>query len=120
MKTEREYPRYPVNLEVSCSTRDAFLLNTVSNLSRGGMFIKSTQPLPLSAEVELTMTLPGANVRITARGRVVWNYDIPKGTSHVVQGMGIRFLDMTTADRRRLTDYLGSLPPAPLSARALG
>ena len=113
MRTEREYPRYPVNLEVNFATRDAFLANTVTKLSRGGVFIKSTQPLPLSAEVDLTITLPGANARITARGRVVWNYDIAKGTSHVVQGMGIKFLDITAADRRRLTDYLGTLSPAP-------
>ncbi len=108
----REHPRYPVSLRVDYSTRDAFLANHVSNLSRGGLFIASERPLPVNAELDLVLILPGAEARIQARGRVIWNYDIRKGTSHVTPGMGIKFLDMPSSDRQRLADYLATLQPA--------
>jgi len=111
MKNQREHSRYPVDLKVDYSTRDAFLSNHVTNLSRGGLFIKSDNPLPVSAEVDLTLTLPGTDGPMRARGRVIWNYDIGKGSYQVVRGMGIKLIDLGTKERQTLTEYLNSLRP---------
>lgn len=110
MRITREHARYAVDLRVDCATRDAFVSNYVTNLSRGGLFIRSDHPLPVSAEVDLTLTLPDSDTRITARGRVVWNYDIERGTSRVVPGMGIKLLDIQEDERRKLAEYLEALP----------
>ncbi len=112
----RQHPRYPVNLTVDFTTREAFVGNHVSNLSRGGLFIATDSPLPVHSELDLELTLPQRDERIRARGRVIWNYDIRRGTSRVVPGMGIKFLDMSTADNRRLTDYLATLAVASANA----
>lgn len=109
MERQREHVRYPVDLKVDYSTRDAFVSNCVTNLSRGGLFIKSERPLPVGAEVDLTLTLPGPDRLMRARGRVVWNYDMGKGSCHLVRGMGIKLIDMGTRERRRLADYLETL-----------
>lgn len=103
--------RYEVSIPVDCTTRDAFVSNHVSNISRGGLFIRSDAPLPLNAEVSLVLRLPGAEQSIHATGRVVWNYDMPKGTTRIVSGSGIRFLDITPSDRAILERYLASLAP---------
>jgi len=101
--------RYRVDIPVNCSTRDLFLSNRVTNISRGGMFIESPHPLPLQAEVELAFTLPDDGARIQATGRVIWNYDVAKGTSRIVPGSGIKFTDMSPEDRTRLEDCLARL-----------
>jgi uncharacterized protein (TIGR02266 family) len=107
----REHPRYEVSIPVDCSTRDAFVSNHVCNISRGGLFIRSETPLPLHSEVSLVLRLPGAERSIRATGRVIWNYDMPKGTARIVPGTGIRFLDLPASDRALLESYLTGLTP---------
>lgn len=108
---KRAHLRYEVSIPVDCTTRDAFVSNHVSNISKGGLFLRSSTPLPLNAEVSLVIHLPGAGRSIEAKGRVVWNYDIPRGSSRIVPGSGIRFVDMPASDRAALEDYLADLTP---------
>ena len=109
----REHARYEVSIPVDCSTRHVFVSNHVCNISRGGLFIRSDTPLPLNAEVSLVLRLPGTERCIRATGRVIWNYDIQKGTAHIVPGSGIRFIGMPPSDRALLESYLAGLSPAP-------
>lgn len=105
----REHERYEVTIPVDCTTQHLFVSNHVCNISRGGLFIRSDQPLPLQAEVSLVLHLPDAGLSIRAKGRVVWNYDMAKGTSRIVPGSGIRFVDMASSDREALEAYLNRL-----------
>ncbi len=104
-------PRYSVAIQVDCATRDLFVANRITNISRGGVFIETI--LPLDAEVDLSFSLPGPNVTIGTKGRVVWTYDIRKDSFHLVQGSGIRFVGMPAEHRLVLEDYLQQLTPAP-------
>ncbi len=115
MLRPRQYRRYPVDLRVDYSTRDAFLANRVSNLSQGGMFIATDDPLPVQSELDLVLTLKDGDDRIRARGRVIWNFDIRKGTSRLIPGMGIKFVDLSPDDNHRLVEFIAALrgtPPA--------
>ena len=114
----REHPRYEVSIPVDCSTQEFFFANHVCNISRGGLFIRSDEPLPLQAEVSLVLRLPGTDESIRATGRVIWNYDIQKGTSRIVPGSGIRFIGMAASDRSKLESYLATLTPTPSSQSA--
>jgi type IV pilus assembly protein PilZ len=105
----RAHERFEVTIPVDCTTQQLFLSNHVCNISRGGLFIRSDKPLPLETEVALVLRLPEADLCIRARGRVVWNYDIAKGTSRIVPGSGIRFIDMSASDRAALEGYLKKL-----------
>lgn len=109
----RQHPRYGVSIPVDCSTRELFFSNHVCNISRGGLFIRSDEPLPLGAEISLVLHLPGSDRSLFATGRVIWNYDVEKKTSRVVAGSGIRFVGMTASDRTALESYLAGLSPAP-------
>jgi len=108
----REHPRYEVSIPVDCTTRHLFVSNQVCNIARGGLFIRSETPLPLQAEVSLVLHLPGTEQCIRATGRVIWNYDMRKGTVHIVVGSGIRFTDMPRSDRALLEKYLAGLTPS--------
>jgi type IV pilus assembly protein PilZ len=105
----RAHTRYEVSIPVDCSTRDVFVSSQFCNISRGGMFIRSDTPLPIDTEVSLVLRLsePGRSIR--ARGRVVWNYDMAKGTTRIVPGSGIRFVDMAAEDREALEGLLRDL-----------
>ncbi len=109
-------PRYSVAIEVNCSTRELFVANRITNISRGGVFIEKV--LPLDAEVDLTFSLPGPNVTIGAKGRVVWTYDIRKDSFHLIQGSGIRFVGMPAEEQLVLEDYLQKLTPIPSKRKA--
>jgi uncharacterized protein (TIGR02266 family) len=102
-------PRYSVSINVDYSTRDMFLASRVTNLSRGGLFIESRHPLPIQSEIDLTFTLPEFQITICAKGRVVWNYDMRKGTHRLITGSGIRFTDISPEHRMILEAYLEKL-----------
>jgi uncharacterized protein (TIGR02266 family) len=115
--------RFDVDIEVNCRTRGMFVANYVTNISKGGMFIRSDHPFPLHSQVHLRFRLPEIDVIIETAGRVVWNYDIARGTNHLLPGSGIKFVGLSPADRAAIERYLDRLsvnrPPArPHAARA--
>jgi type IV pilus assembly protein PilZ len=115
MMTPRER-RYKVNIRVDCATRDMFVSNRVTNISRGGIFVQSDHPIPFDSEVDLRLVLPQSHMTIAAKGRVVWTYDVQRGTGRLVPGAGIKFIDMSPSDRALIEQYLEGLAaqqPAP-------
>jgi uncharacterized protein (TIGR02266 family) len=94
--------RYPLDIPVDCSTGGFFASKRVTNISRGGLFVQSADPLPLHAEVELALTLPDTGATILATGRVVWTHDIAKGSARIPPGSGIKFVDMAPGDKELL------------------
>jgi type IV pilus assembly protein PilZ len=105
----RSEPRLDVTVKVDYSSKEMFNSNYVTNLSKGGVFIKTDEPLPLHTEIHLIFTLPDTNITIKATGKVVWTFDIKRGTGHLVPGMGIRFVDLSPDDRRTIEDYVQNL-----------
>ena len=103
---ERE-ARYSVDIRVDCTTRDFFVANRLTNISRGGLFVEVS--FPFGAEIELVFRIPGAPRAIHARGRVAWNYDTRKATSRFVVGSGIRFTQIAPEDRALLEAQLERL-----------
>jgi uncharacterized protein (TIGR02266 family) len=98
-----------VRIDVDCTTHGMFVSNRVSNISRGGVFIESDKPLPIDAEVQLTLALPESRREVHAVGRVIWYYDMRRVTAQLVPGMGIKFMDMSAEDRALLEDYVDRL-----------
>jgi uncharacterized protein (TIGR02266 family) len=105
----RRPPRFELRIPVDCSTQDMFLSNRVMNISQGGLFMASETSLPIHAEVSLLFSLPETGRTITVKGRVIWSYDIPKGTSHIVRGAGIKFVEMAAEDRAHLYECIERL-----------
>jgi uncharacterized protein (TIGR02266 family) len=112
--------RYSVDIPVDCATRDLFVSNRITNLSRSGLFIQCSEPLPLQSEVDLTIRLQDPEIILKATGRVIWNYDIRNGTSHIVPGNGIKLVSMSEEHRALLEaciERLGRESAAPAVAR---
>ncbi len=86
---------------------DLFHSNTILNISKGGMFIKTDRPHPLGTVLLLEFTLPGRKESIHVTGKVVWTHK-PTQTSisSYEPGMGIKFLDIKPNDLALIEDYV--------------
>jgi uncharacterized protein (TIGR02266 family) len=111
MWMQRYHRRFDVSIQVDVASQAMFVAHRVTNISRGGLFIEG-QSLPIDSELMLHLHLDGAAVPIQARARVVWNYDMRKGSSHLVHGSGLKFVEIATDDLIRLHAYLGMLAAA--------
>ena len=77
--------RMPVLLVASYTDREDMLRATITNLSDGGLFIRTSRPLPIGTEVYLAIQL-GSAPAIRQKGRVTWV------RGHDEEGMGVRFV----------------------------
>lgn len=108
-RERRRNRRFDVEIKVDYQTRDIFTSNYVMNLSKGGVFIQSDSPHPIGTEIHLTFTLPELNTTIQVNGEVAWTYDIQRGTSAILPGMGIRFIDLSPEDKKQLEATIENL-----------
>lgn len=69
-----------------------------ANLSLGGMFIRTDEPVPVGTEMPIEFRLGQDYELIRGRGRVVWVRKRAADADHP-PGMGIRFLELTPGSR---------------------
>jgi len=72
----------------------------ISDLSEGGFFIDTINPVPEGSIITFRFNLPGGGNEglLAGEGRVAWQ--------HPLQGMGIRFTRLSDEDRVRLESFL--------------
>jgi uncharacterized protein (TIGR02266 family) len=104
--------RVPFVLRVHFQDRAA-ALNATENLSRGGLFVQTSEKLAPGEPVFLAVSFPGLLQPVPLAGEVVW-VRLPRPDA--VGGLGIRVADPTA--RKRLEGMLdsGAPPPTPLAS----
>lgn len=95
--------RVPIFLEVEYRTAGSFLLAYSINLSTGGMFLETDQPLPVGSPLALRFTVPGSDP-IEVQGQVAWVRKRPDSAGPA--GMGIRFDESLDARHGEAIDRL--------------
>ncbi len=107
-KPNRQSDRLQHELLVAYRTVDGFITDWAVNISRGGIFINTRNPLAVGSVVKLIVSLPDAAFPFDLTGRVirVHPYD-PKsgGTS----GMGLEFIDVDDEKKARLEKFVDRL-----------
>jgi uncharacterized protein (TIGR02266 family) len=103
MATEekRADPRAPFVLRVNFRDRSD-CMDATENLSRGGLFVQTSESFRIGQVVHLSVGFPGLLEPVALKGEVVW---VRPGREDAVGGVGIRVAD--EGDRRRLDDVLG-------------
>ena len=101
-RERRKAVRVTRSLEIQYTAAGVTIRGRVSDISEGGLFIDTTNPLEVGTLVHYSFSLPVRNcpVIIKGRARVTW-------TQHMV-GMGIQFLDMSREDRDRIKYWVAS------------
>lgn len=97
---KRDNLRHFAFTEVSYEHRGLQFQGRISDLSQGGFFIDSINPLPEGSLISFQFSLPGdeSEIPITGEGRVAWK--------RPMQGMGISFTQLSDMDRERLKNFL--------------
>lgn len=96
----RNGPRIPLEMWVEETTDHERYFRRAGNLSRGGLRLEHTIPLPLGTVVNLTFTLPGDDVPVNVAGQIVSN----AGPDDL--RMGVKFLNATQAAQGKIDAYL--------------
>lgn len=89
------------------------------NIGNGGLFLDTEREVPLEKELYLEFMIPGDAEPTCCRGRVAWR-NAPGGMPRpdLPPGVGIEFLDLSSALRRSLQTFvLDATRHRPLAAR---
>lgn len=104
----RSSSRIEVTWSVDCETEDTFLYASITNISEMGIFVQTTEPLGIGTQ--MTLRFAGSNGEpFILRGSVQWVNTVRPLRDNPNPGMGIRFIDLTPADRERLVDTIRTI-----------
>lgn len=105
---KRRAPRIPFKLEVFYGEAETLSEDTESltfNVSAGGLFLETENPLPLGEQLTLRVALPENNYAVHCKGRVAWiNTTTSPIRSDHPAGMGVEFLCIE--EERFFQDFL--------------
>jgi len=110
MQERREEPRAEVEIEVRYRTAQEFLSAYAKNISGGGIYVRTAEPLPLNQAVRLRFSLPGSSHQFDVSGIVVWSNP---GSNHssLPTGMGIKLVDLDPQARDLITKFVKAKSP---------
>ena len=103
----RKGKRTPVTLKIKfkSATLDQFIERYSVDVSHGGIFIRTKDPLAVGTELKFEFQLQDASPLIAGEGVVVWTRDPEGARPGVAPGMGVRF-DKLSPDS---SDVLGRI-----------
>ncbi len=102
----RRTPRVPKVLTLSFRNRAGLIQAFSENLNAAGMFIKTASPLPAGERFFLNLQLPDHQTPIRVGCEVVWQRPASDAAAGQPEGMGVKFLQITSADREHIRRVL--------------
>ncbi|MEY4634356.1 MAG: hypothetical protein RJA55_154 [Acidobacteriota bacterium] len=96
----RAGPRVVMGIPVSYRAGGTIAAALSLNLSRGGIAIRTSGPLPRETELKLRFALPGSKREMEAAAVVCW--------SDQRAGMGIRFTSVKPADQAAIDEFVNA------------
>jgi uncharacterized protein (TIGR02266 family) len=103
----RTASRSPVTLKIKfkSSTLEQFIERYSVDISHGGIFIRTKDPLPVGTNLKFEFQLKDASPLIVGDGTVVWTRDFDPTRSGVAPGMGVRF-DRLPSESQEVLDRI--------------
>ncbi|HYL81813.1 MAG TPA: TIGR02266 family protein [Candidatus Acidoferrum sp.] len=105
---QRAFPRLGLQVSVDFQSMKSFKPARSLDLSARGMFLRTSDALPVGEDVLVRFNLPGVAHSFKAVGRVMWSSpsDTPQG---VPAGMGVQFLDLDAQGQTLIERYVVEL-----------
>ena len=100
---QRVETRVPIRMRVEYDDLADFLDDYTSNLSLGGMYVHSKNPLPIGTRFRLRFRLPNRDKPIETYGIVRW---VNEEAGHQPAGMGIQFDELKPTDQKSIETWL--------------
>ena len=105
----RSSERVDVTWAVDCETANTFLYASITNISAMGIFVCTTDPLPVGTQLTLRFAPSHATEPFVLRGQVQWVNAVRMLADNPNPGMGIRFVDLTSDARARLIETVRTI-----------
>ncbi|MEM9696946.1 MAG: TIGR02266 family protein, partial [Myxococcota bacterium] len=99
---KRNHPRAKVlsmTVRYKSATVDEFVEHHSDNVSRGGIFIKTTQPFPPGTLLKFEIRIAADEAVLSGVGRVVWRRDEVGDNEEEPAGMGVKFIKLDEKSR---------------------
>ena len=106
----RECDRVDVEADITFFSEDNFYQGFSENISEGGLFVVTYLPRKCGDVITVRFTLPGIEHTLEARAEVRW---VRAGIAdrHLPPGLGVRFLDLSQADRAIVERFVRKREP---------
>lgn len=104
---KRRKTRVPFEVKIEYRTVGSFLSDWSANISQGGLFIQTANPLKEGTSVRMIFSLPGIPLLFDLNGRVRWTQ--PGAGAGKPAGMGIEFVHVDDRIRKRIQSYIKSI-----------
>src|SRR5438477_9257649 len=100
--------RTPVTLKIKfkSATLDQFIERYSVDISRGGIFIRTKEPLAVGTPLKFEFQLQDASSLIGGDGTVVWTREPDPSRTGLAPGMGVRFDKLTGPSQLTLEKIL--------------
>jgi uncharacterized protein (TIGR02266 family) len=105
----RKHKRVPTKILIKYGNAEQFFSDYIQNISRGGIFVPTHNPLPQGTRVHISFSLPYWDGLISTEGLVVHSVrnDPWKGSEPC--GMGIQFQALSEENLELIDKYVNSL-----------
>jgi type IV pilus assembly protein PilZ len=100
--------RFPITWEVDCVAEDTFLFASIANISAMGIFVRTTDPLPVGTRLVLSFDPPG-HPGFALDGQVAWVNAVRAGGDNLNPGMGIQFTALSPERREQLVEVIRTI-----------
>ncbi len=100
---KRKFERLPSDIKSEVHFDDGMTYSKSVDISKGGLFISTPEPLHVGSEVSLSLQIPGEE-SVDIKGVVKWvreSVDITRDESDKI-GMGIEFVNLSQKEQERL------------------
>jgi type IV pilus assembly protein PilZ len=109
--TRRANPRIMKVLPVTYKDRQVFVKAYTANVSAGGFFIKTENPLIPGDQFLLKLQLPGASDPIQITCDVIWARKKEQSQPGQPPGMGVKLREISKKDYKFLEEYIRASGP---------
>ncbi|MGD8369207.1 MAG: cyclic nucleotide-binding domain-containing protein [Desulfobacterales bacterium] len=105
-KSRRRQQRAPLSFSLAFRDHKSLVKATTADISGLGVFIKTEKPLEEGSHFNLKLLLPGYTEPLRLGCEVVWRRNRTGDPEAAPLGMGVKFIQMTAEDRRRLEEAI--------------
>ena len=103
---KRQSLRVDTSFEVNVSNAAEMKRLFIKNISGGGLYIESPDAHQIGQKLELKLKLPNSQSEIELKVEIAWLN--PKGVGDLPPGVGVKYLNLSEADRRRIQALIES------------
>lgn len=102
----RSSQRVKLEVKIDLHSGNNIFAGLSMNISTGGIFVATYTPADIGEQVPISFTLPTSDEAIDVLGEVCWMREYNPVYPDTQPGMGLRFLNLTPADQKRIDEYI--------------